>query len=62
MEDEGENEFVSEVVNEIVKVAITKNLGSSQYHKDKVILCQNKLLFLIFGIVIFRRGAGASWK
>mmetsp|Transcript_73772 Transcript_73772/g.225622 ORF Transcript_73772/g.225622 Transcript_73772/m.225622 type:complete len:111 (-) Transcript_73772:44-376(-) len=36
MEDEGENEFTSEVVNEIVKNAITKTLGTSQYNKDRV--------------------------
>mmetsp|Transcript_30087 Transcript_30087/g.65013 ORF Transcript_30087/g.65013 Transcript_30087/m.65013 type:complete len:111 (+) Transcript_30087:101-433(+) len=36
MDDEGENEFVSEQVNEIVKNAITKNLGSSVYSKDRV--------------------------
>jgi len=36
MDDEGENEFVSEQVNEIVKIAITKTLGSSAYSKDKV--------------------------
>mmetsp|Transcript_12848 Transcript_12848/g.22281 ORF Transcript_12848/g.22281 Transcript_12848/m.22281 type:complete len:111 (-) Transcript_12848:56-388(-) len=36
MDDEGENEFVSEQVNEIVKVAITKTLGGSSYNKDRV--------------------------
>merc|ERR1711971_801005 len=36
MEDEGENEFVSEQVNDIVKNAITKNLGNAQYNKDRV--------------------------
>merc|ERR1712232_1112892 len=36
MDDEGENEFVSEQVNEIVKNAITKSLGASQYNKDRV--------------------------
>mmetsp|Transcript_91910 Transcript_91910/g.163631 ORF Transcript_91910/g.163631 Transcript_91910/m.163631 type:complete len:111 (+) Transcript_91910:62-394(+) len=36
MDDEGENEFVSEQVNDIVKNAITKTLGSSQYQKDRV--------------------------
>mmetsp|Transcript_59308 Transcript_59308/g.152708 ORF Transcript_59308/g.152708 Transcript_59308/m.152708 type:complete len:111 (-) Transcript_59308:96-428(-) len=36
MDDEGENEFVSEQVNEIVKTAITKTLGTAQYNKDRV--------------------------
>ncbi|OLP78744.1 hypothetical protein AK812_SmicGene41051 [Symbiodinium microadriaticum] len=35
MDDEGENEFVSEQVNEIVKNAITK----SQYSKERVVTC-----------------------
>ena len=32
MDDEGENEFVSEQVNEIVKNAITKTLGGSEVY------------------------------
>mmetsp|Transcript_72023 Transcript_72023/g.204431 ORF Transcript_72023/g.204431 Transcript_72023/m.204431 type:complete len:111 (-) Transcript_72023:80-412(-) len=36
MDDEGENEFVSEQVNEIVKTAITKTLGTAQFSKDRV--------------------------
>eukprot|EP00440_Ansanella_granifera_P020226 gb/GFBE01021972.1/.p1 GENE.gb/GFBE01021972.1/~~gb/GFBE01021972.1/.p1 ORF type:complete len:114 (+),score=26.74 gb/GFBE01021972.1/:1-342(+) len=36
MDDEGENEFLVEQVNEIVKTAITKTLGSSQYNKERV--------------------------
>eukprot|EP00930_Biecheleria_cincta_P048335 TRINITY_DN3365_c1_g5_i3.p3 TRINITY_DN3365_c1_g5~~TRINITY_DN3365_c1_g5_i3.p3 ORF type:complete len:111 (-),score=30.28 TRINITY_DN3365_c1_g5_i3:55-387(-) len=36
MDEEGENEFVSEQVAEIVKNAISKTLGSSQYNKDRV--------------------------
>mmetsp|Transcript_18367 Transcript_18367/g.49387 ORF Transcript_18367/g.49387 Transcript_18367/m.49387 type:complete len:111 (-) Transcript_18367:174-506(-) len=36
MDDEGDNEFVSEQVNEIAKSAIGKAIGNSQYNKDKV--------------------------
>mmetsp|Transcript_70556 Transcript_70556/g.143292 ORF Transcript_70556/g.143292 Transcript_70556/m.143292 type:complete len:111 (+) Transcript_70556:66-398(+) len=36
MDDEGENEFVSEQVNDIVKAAVTKTLGSAQYTKERV--------------------------
>mmetsp|Transcript_90759 Transcript_90759/g.270919 ORF Transcript_90759/g.270919 Transcript_90759/m.270919 type:complete len:111 (+) Transcript_90759:121-453(+) len=36
MEDEGDNEFVGEQVNEIMKTAITKALGNAQYSKDRV--------------------------
>ena len=35
MDDEGENEFVSEQVNEIVKNAITKTLGGSEMPQAK---------------------------
>ena len=34
MDDEGENEFVSEQVNEIVKNAITKTLGGSELYSS----------------------------
>mmetsp|Transcript_28751 Transcript_28751/g.66302 ORF Transcript_28751/g.66302 Transcript_28751/m.66302 type:complete len:111 (+) Transcript_28751:76-408(+) len=36
MDDEGENEFVSEQVNEIAKSAVQKTLGNAQFNKDKV--------------------------
>eukprot|EP00929_Paragymnodinium_shiwhaense_P009296 TRINITY_DN11341_c0_g1_i1.p1 TRINITY_DN11341_c0_g1~~TRINITY_DN11341_c0_g1_i1.p1 ORF type:complete len:111 (-),score=37.16 TRINITY_DN11341_c0_g1_i1:196-528(-) len=36
MDEEGENEFVSEQVNEIAKAAVTKTLGSAAYSKDRV--------------------------
>eukprot|EP00927_Polykrikos_kofoidii_P063770 TRINITY_DN58649_c0_g1_i1.p1 TRINITY_DN58649_c0_g1~~TRINITY_DN58649_c0_g1_i1.p1 ORF type:complete len:129 (-),score=18.55 TRINITY_DN58649_c0_g1_i1:199-531(-) len=36
MDDEGENEFVSAQVNDIVKSAVTKCLGVASYNKDRV--------------------------
>mmetsp|Transcript_123845 Transcript_123845/g.358180 ORF Transcript_123845/g.358180 Transcript_123845/m.358180 type:complete len:111 (-) Transcript_123845:116-448(-) len=36
MEDEGDQEFTSEQVNDVVKNAITKNLGTNPYNKDRV--------------------------
>ncbi|CAE7939154.1 Dlc90F, partial [Symbiodinium necroappetens] len=44
MDDEGENEFVSEQVNEIVKNAITKTLGGSQYSKERVTSWTNQII------------------
>ncbi|CAE8594707.1 unnamed protein product [Polarella glacialis] len=44
MDDEGENEFVSEQVNEIVKSAITKTLGSAQYNKDRVSIWSGQII------------------
>uniref|UniRef100_A0A6U6TFC7 Dynein light chain n=1 Tax=Alexandrium andersonii TaxID=327968 RepID=A0A6U6TFC7_9DINO len=36
MDDEGDNEFVGEQVNEIMRNAITKTLSNAQYSKDRV--------------------------
>ena len=36
MNEEGENEFVGEQVQDIVRNAVTKTLGNAQYNKDKV--------------------------
>mmetsp|Transcript_101042 Transcript_101042/g.261674 ORF Transcript_101042/g.261674 Transcript_101042/m.261674 type:complete len:111 (-) Transcript_101042:34-366(-) len=44
MDDEGDHEFVSEQVNDIVKNAVTKTLGASPYNKERVNAWTNQII------------------